>query len=95
VLHNYTCISDLLVLVSAGSPFSCVVDKLKDGFVTAFGVGLVGGLSGEEEQFTVVAKQGTASECRVACFVIVEIVKIILAKQGTASVASFVSVEIV
>lgn len=46
----------------AGSPFSCVVDSLPDGFVTAFGVGLVGGNSGEEESFTVVAKQGTASK---------------------------------
>lgn len=46
----------------AGSPFSCVVDSVNGGFVTAFGVGLVGGSSGEEETFTVVAKQGTASE---------------------------------
>ncbi|XP_025077978.1 filamin-A-like isoform X3 [Pomacea canaliculata] len=45
-----------------GSPFSCVVDSLPDGFVTAFGVGLVGGNSGEEESFTVVAKQGTAKD---------------------------------
>ena len=39
-----------------------MVDSVNGGFVTAFGVGLVGGNSGEEETFTVVAKQGTASE---------------------------------
>ncbi|XP_076455178.1 filamin-A-like isoform X2 [Babylonia areolata] len=48
-----------------GSPFSCVVDKIADGFVTAFGVGLVGGNSGEEETFTVVAKKGTAKDIEV------------------------------
>ena len=51
-----------MCLLFAGSPFSCVVDSINGGFVTAFGVGLVGGNSGEEETFTVVAKQGTASE---------------------------------
>ncbi|KAL8614771.1 hypothetical protein ACOMHN_017752 [Nucella lapillus] len=50
---------------TTGSPFSCVVDKINDGFVTAFGVGLVGGNSGEEETFTVVAKKGTAKDIEV------------------------------
>ncbi|KAL8592277.1 hypothetical protein ACOMHN_036911 [Nucella lapillus] len=45
-----------------GSPFSCVVDQVNGGMVTAFGVGLVGGNSGEEEAFTVVAQQGTAKD---------------------------------
>ncbi|KAK7498578.1 hypothetical protein BaRGS_00010238 [Batillaria attramentaria] len=44
------------------SPFTCLVDSVPGGFVTAFGNGLVGGLSGEEETFTVVAKQGTAKD---------------------------------
>lgn len=48
-----------------GSPFSCVVDSVGGGFVTAFGVGLVGGSSGEEEAFTVVAKQGTAKDIEI------------------------------
>ncbi|XP_076459972.1 filamin-A-like isoform X2 [Babylonia areolata] len=48
-----------------GSPFSCVVDGVNGGFVTAFGVGLVGGSSGEEETFTVVAKQGTAKDIEI------------------------------
>lgn len=45
-----------------GSPFSCVVDKINGSFITAFGTGLVGGLSGDQESFTVVAKQGTAKD---------------------------------
>lgn len=45
-----------------GSPFTCLVDTIDGGFVTAFGNGLVGGNSGEEENFTVVAKQGTAKD---------------------------------
>ena len=45
----------------AGSPFSCVVDAIDGGFVTAFGHGLVGGFSGKEAEFTVVAQKGTAS----------------------------------
>ncbi|KAK7113041.1 filamin-A-like isoform X2 [Littorina saxatilis] len=48
-----------------GSPFSCVVDTVNGGLVTAFGVGLVGGNSGEEETFTVVAKSGTAKDIDV------------------------------
>ena len=52
----------MLFVRCLGSPFSCVVDNVGDSYVTAFGVGLVGGNSGEEETFTVVAKKGTASE---------------------------------
>ncbi|GFS01516.1 filamin-A [Elysia marginata] len=48
-----------------GSPFSCVVDKINGSFITAFGAGLVGGLSGDQESFTVVAKQGTAKDIDV------------------------------
>ncbi|KAH9502532.1 hypothetical protein Btru_068909 [Bulinus truncatus] len=47
------------------SPFSCVVDKIDNSFITAFGAGLVGGLSGDTESFTVVAKKGTAKEIEV------------------------------
>uniref|UniRef100_A0A0B7AYU4 Uncharacterized protein n=1 Tax=Arion vulgaris TaxID=1028688 RepID=A0A0B7AYU4_9EUPU len=48
-----------------GSPFSCVVDKIDNSFITAFGTGLVGGLSGDNERFTVVAKKGTAKDIEV------------------------------
>ncbi|XP_012936132.1 filamin-A [Aplysia californica] len=48
-----------------GSPFSCVVDKIDGSFLTAFGTGLVGGLSGDQESFTVVAKKGTAKDIEV------------------------------
>jgi len=49
-----------------GSPFSCSVDKVNGSFVTVFGSGLVGGLSGQEENFTVVAKSGTAKDITIA-----------------------------
>ncbi|XP_067672401.1 filamin-A-like isoform X3 [Haliotis asinina] len=45
-----------------GSPFSCIVDSVGGGFVTAFGVGLVGGNCGQNEEFTVVAAKGTAKD---------------------------------
>ncbi|XP_059167482.1 filamin-A-like, partial [Physella acuta] len=48
-----------------GSPFSCVVDKIDNSFITAFGTGLVGGLSGDTVSFTVVAKQGTSKDIDV------------------------------
>ncbi|XP_055876740.1 filamin-A-like isoform X2 [Biomphalaria glabrata] len=48
-----------------GSPFACVVDKIENSFITAFGAGLVGGLSGDSVGFTVVAKRGTAKDIEV------------------------------
>uniref|UniRef100_A0A0B7A146 Filamin n=1 Tax=Arion vulgaris TaxID=1028688 RepID=A0A0B7A146_9EUPU len=48
-----------------GSPFSCVVDKIDNSYITAFGSGLVGGISGDSESFTVVAKTGTANDIDV------------------------------
>ncbi|XP_041363463.1 filamin-A-like isoform X1 [Gigantopelta aegis] len=48
-----------------GSPFSCVVDAIDGGFVTAFGQGLVGGSSGQETEFTVVAQKGTARDISI------------------------------
>ncbi|BFZ03233.1 hypothetical protein BsWGS_06272 [Bradybaena similaris] len=48
-----------------GSPFSCVVDKIDNSYITAFGTGLVGGQSGADESFTVVAKSGTAKDIEV------------------------------
>lgn len=54
-----TCLFPDLV---SGSPFSCVVDKIDNSYITAFGTGLVGGQSGADESFTVVAKAGTASK---------------------------------
>lgn len=45
-----------------GSPFSCVVDEIGGAFVTAFGTGLVGGMSGQTQTFTVTAKKGTLKD---------------------------------
>lgn len=42
-----------------GSPFSCIVDQVDNGYVTAFGAGLLGGMSGQMAHFTLVAKAGT------------------------------------
>lgn len=48
-----------------GSPFSCMVDKIDGSYVTAFGAGLVGGMSGQMVSFTVTAKQGSLSKLDV------------------------------
>ncbi|XP_062570690.1 filamin-A-like isoform X5 [Saccostrea cucullata] len=48
-----------------GSPFSCMVDQIDGSYVTAFGAGLVGGMSGQMVAFTVTAKQGTLSKLDV------------------------------
>lgn len=47
---------------SPGSPFSCMVDNIDGSYVTAFGAGLVGGMSGQMVSFTVTAKQGSLSK---------------------------------
>ncbi|XP_052761429.1 filamin-A-like isoform X2 [Mya arenaria] len=49
-----------------GSPFQCLVDSIAGGFVSVFGSGLVGGMSGENESFTVVAKHGTLNDVQVS-----------------------------
>jgi hypothetical protein len=38
-----------------------VVDEIGGNFVTAFGAGLVGGMSGQNQTFTITAKKGTLS----------------------------------
>ncbi|XP_053387060.1 filamin-A-like isoform X2 [Mercenaria mercenaria] len=48
-----------------GSPFQCLVDSIGDGFVSVYGTGLVGGMSGETESFTVVSKSGTQNDVQV------------------------------
>lgn len=48
-----------------GSPFQCLVDSVAGGYVSVFGSGLVGGMSGENETFTVVAKAGTLNDVDV------------------------------
>ncbi|XP_052265611.1 filamin-A-like isoform X1 [Dreissena polymorpha] len=48
-----------------GSPFQCLVDSIDSGYVSIFGSGLVGGMSGENESFTVVAKHGTLNDIQV------------------------------
>ncbi|XP_063444322.1 filamin-A-like isoform X4 [Mytilus trossulus] len=45
-----------------GSPFSCVVDEIGGAYVTAFGAGLVGGMSGQNQSFTITAKKGTLGD---------------------------------
>ena len=52
----------LNIIFFAGSPFSCVVDEIGGNFVTAFGAGLVGGMSGQNQTFTITAKKGTLSK---------------------------------
>lgn len=39
-----------------------MVDKIDGSYVTAFGAGLVGGMSGQMVSFTVTAKQGSLSK---------------------------------
>lgn len=48
-----------------GSPFSCVVDEIAGNFVTAFGTGLVGGMSGQDQTFTITARKGTLSDIAI------------------------------
>lgn len=48
-----------------GSPFQCLVDSVDGGYISVFGPGLVGGLSGQTESFTVVAKSGNLSNVAV------------------------------
>lgn len=45
-----------ILVMFSGSPFQCLVDSCDGGFVSVYGTGLVGGMSGEEESFTVVSK---------------------------------------
>lgn len=49
-----------------GSPFQCLVDEVDGGYLSVFGPGLVGGMSGETETFSVVAKSGTLKDVEVA-----------------------------
>lgn len=49
-----------------GSPFQCLVDSVDGGFVSVYGAGLVGGMSGESESFTVVTKAGTQKDVQVS-----------------------------
>ena len=53
----------------AGSPFSCVVDEIAGNFVTAFGTGLVGGMSGQDQTFTITARKGTLSKSIIKYFI--------------------------
>jgi hypothetical protein len=39
-----------------------VVDEIGGNFVTAFGAGLVGGMSGQNQTFTITARKGTLSK---------------------------------
>ncbi|XP_069125189.1 filamin-A-like isoform X3 [Argopecten irradians] len=48
-----------------GSPFSCLVDKVDGGYVTAFGGGLIGGMSGQMNNFTITAKAGTLKDVSI------------------------------
>ena len=52
----------VLVIYITGSPFQCLVDNVDGGYISVFGPGLVGGLSGQTETFTVVAKSGNLSK---------------------------------
>lgn len=55
----------VILIAFAGSPFSCMVDQIDGSYVTAFGAGLVGGMSGQMVSFTVTAKQGSLSKSPV------------------------------
>ena len=56
-LYFVTCLSQpLLSLFSPGSPFKFHVDSLSSGYVTAYGPGLVHGITGEPANFTVTTK---------------------------------------
>ena len=52
----------LFIYLFTGSPFQCLVDSVDGGYISVFGPGLVGGLSGQTESFTVVAKSGNLSK---------------------------------
>ena len=66
IMFSLLILDKLLILFSVyptlGSPFQCIVDQINGTYVTAFGSGLVGGMSGQMESFTVTAKQGTLSK---------------------------------
>jgi len=56
-LHNF-CFTYIDFPLFTGSPFQCLVDQVDGGYVSVFGPGLVGGMCGQNESFTVVAKRG-------------------------------------
>lgn len=52
-----------------GSLFFCMVDNIDGSYVIVFGVGLVGGMSGQMVSFIVIVKQGSFSKLIMFFFV--------------------------
>lgn len=46
-----------------------MVDEIGGGYVTAFGAGLVGGMSGQNQTFTITAKKGTLSKYNISLLI--------------------------